>query len=338
MILSNFYGWKSASPDAKRDEVVEVFQHHLRNSDALPVNMAFDYIFELEFNDKRMSLFQDKFMLNHYHRSIEERAESVRYGAFADVSTAWTLRRLLRKTGEISYEDVERATAAHVSLLHSGAICLGRRYGDNAIPFRRPVAYRSWYTLDWSNWVQDMAQVATFSDLHAMETLTPPDSFGQIPQWTGTPLISLIGGMLCWLFPDWRPGVWDQAIQGVLKEWLRALQAGGVNLLSYGMREHAVLHDGSGLCRGAFDADSHRASSTIIRPWLTEGTAREIFTGPEYGTSVDTWRPIRILDIAYGAEPSDWHLLWVVEFEFLAREFWEHVERSDEVMPGSWVE
>jgi hypothetical protein len=123
-----------------------------------------------------------------------------------------------------------------------------------------------------------------------------------------------------------------------LQEWLRILQASGVNLLEYGKRELDILQDVDSPCKGAFDVDSIRASATIVRPWLTEGTVRETFTGPEYGSSLDTWRPIRLLDITYGSEPSDWRLLWVVEFEFLAYEFWMSVEGPDIMMPGTWIE
>lgn len=337
MILSNFPRPRQG-PAERRDEVVEIFQCHLRNSDALPVDMLFDYLFELEHKDETMALFRSTFMLNYYNRSIQERAESIRCGAFTDISDSRSLRKLLWENGEITCKDMEIATAAHMSLLHSGAVCLGRRYGDRAISFRRPTGYWQWYTRDWSDWVQDMARVADSKDLHALETLTPPDTFREIPQWTGTPLVSLIGGLLCWLFPDWRLGVWDHAIQAVLQEWLRILQASGVNLLEYGKRELDILQDVDSPCKGAFDVDSIRASATIVRPWLTEGTVRETFTGPEYGSSLDTWRPIRLLDITYGSEPSDWRLLWVVEFEFLAYEFWMSVEGPDIMMPGTWIE
>ncbi|KAL4986724.1 hypothetical protein BDW68DRAFT_188637 [Aspergillus falconensis] len=48
--------------------------------------------------------------------------------------------------------------------------------------------------------------------------------------------------------------------------------------------------------------------------------------------------PARILELAYGPEPEDWQV-WVTNpVDELVGEFWEMVERKEEVMPGTWVE
>lgn len=48
--------------------------------------------------------------------------------------------------------------------------------------------------------------------------------------------------------------------------------------------------------------------------------------------------PIWIIDLKFGAEPEEWELIWVFEFEAMARDFWELVEQNPTLMPCSWVD
>lgn len=319
--------------------MIQVFQDYLRSSEPLPPEMMFDHIFVLEYHDEDMAIFRENFLLNYYQLPAGDRAATVRAGAFSDVSVCNSMRALLSRDEEMDRADMTASTSSGVSLLHSAAVCLGRRYGEEAIPFKRPYVYHRFYSDDWSDWVQDLAQISSSRDLHTLETLTPPDIY-QIPQWKGTPLVSLIGGIMCWLYPNLRFGNWDRAIQGVMREWLRQLLAGGVNLMEYGKREHEVFHDMCSPCKGAFDADSLQASSTIVRPSLDRRTVRVPYPSPEYESDprIDTWRPIRLVEIEYGPDPEDWRLLWAVEFEQMACEFWAWVGRCEATMPGAWVE
>jgi hypothetical protein len=324
----------------KRDDVVKVFQNHLRKIDQLPLDMVYNYLFELENGDQLMMKFQETFMLDFYQRSMSERAESVRHGIFTDLHNCSFLRTLVSSNSQMSQADLASSTAARLSLLHSAAVCLGKRFGPRVVPFRKPVGFAGFYTEDWGSWVKDLAELSTPEDLHTLETLMPPHPYSQVTQWRGTPLHSLIGGLFCWLFPYWRLGYWDRAIRGTMREWLWLLRAGGVDLVEYGQREYELLQTKPDMYKGAFDADSSRASTTIVRPILTEGTLEEPFTVPEYGgcRETDAWRPLRILDLVYGPTPEDWRLVWVIEYEYMAYEFWQVVETPRVSMPGSWVE
>ena len=285
-------------------------------------------------------MFQEKFLLNYYHNSVEERADAIRQGAFTDVSECETLRMLLCRSSQILKTDVVASTTAKVSLLHSAAVCMGRRYGEEAIPYKKPFSYRWIYstawTRPWADWVSDVAKVSTPKDLHTIETLVPPVPYC-IPMWTGTPLISMLGAMLCWLCPEQPRELWDLALQRALKEWLTALKAGSVDLLEYGQKERLLFHGSDDACKGAFDADATRASATIVRSILPSHTLWISALGPVRGRKYP-WVPIRLLDISIGTEPEDWKLEWVTEFEYLAFEFWELVEARTCTMPGSWVD
>ncbi|KAL4881860.1 hypothetical protein BJY04DRAFT_188215 [Aspergillus karnatakaensis] len=46
----------------------------------------------------------------------------------------------------------------------------------------------------------------------------------------------------------------------------------------------------------------------------------------------------RILKLAYGPKPEDWQI-WVNNpIDELVGEFWEMLEREEEVMPGTWID
>jgi hypothetical protein len=45
-----------------------------------------------------------------------------------------------------------------------------------------------------------------------------------------------------------------------------------------------------------------------------------------------------ILRLKYGPDPEDWHLFVTNPIDELVGELWEMVERSLEVMPGTWID
>ncbi|KAH8179453.1 hypothetical protein LIA77_00972 [Sarocladium implicatum] len=326
-------------PDKERDAVVELFQSYLRHSGLPSSQRLYDGVFELEFHDENVMMFQEKFFPNWYHSPVEERVNAIRQGAFTDVAMCRTFRLLLCRNGQILASDVRASTETKASLLHSAAVCMGRRYGEEATPYKKPFLYRriygsSWGS-EWRDWASDVARVSTCRDWHAIETLVPPEPF-RIPAWTGTPLISMLGAMLCWLCPTQPRELWDRALEMALREWLRALQGGGIDLLDYGQRERSVML-GNDVWKAAFDADATRASATMVRPTVAPRTMWISALGPTRGRTYP-WVPIRLVNIEIGVEPEDWRLFWASEFEYLASEFWDMIERRASTMPGSWVE
>lgn len=94
------------------------------------------------------------------------------------------------------------------------------------------------------------------------------------------------------------------------RHWLRALRRAGINLQRYGKREEKV----SRLCQ-----------------WKQLEIPVEYKEGEEV-----KW--VRLTGFTYGPQVEDWNLLWVVEYEHFAGDFWDMVESPRRYMPGSWVE
>jgi hypothetical protein len=42
--------------------------------------------------------------------------------------------------------------------------------------------------------------------------------------------------------------------------------------------------------------------------------------------------------LSYGPNPEDWHVRFDNPVDEVVGEFWEMVEREEEIMPGTWVE
>ncbi|RDW64424.1 ankyrin repeat domain-containing protein [Aspergillus mulundensis] len=106
----------------------------------------------------------------------------------------------------------------------------------------------------------------------------------------------------------------------ILQKWVTELKLAGVDLETYGATEQLV----------------HETDPLLDLEVL-------VYVGPlrSYSwftsESIDVL-PFRILKIAYGPEPEDWRI-WVTNpIDELVGEFWEMVEREEEVMPGSWVD
>lgn len=179
-------------------------------------------------------------------------------------------------------------------------------------------------------------------DLLRTEVITASEQHLRL--WEGTPLTFLIGGTLHGLVldPTCRPSLPEssasqpqgltltlkfqrQILQRALHAYVCDLQASGVDLVAYGLRERELLHDDISGWQGNFDADSM---------FMTSDDAHK----NDLRTLVHFLVPIRLLDLEFGAEPGQWKLVWEPELEAVAREFWNMIERSPVLMPGSWVE
>ncbi|KAL4895861.1 hypothetical protein BDV59DRAFT_173285 [Aspergillus ambiguus] len=88
-----------------------------------------------------------------------------------------------------------------------------------------------------------------------------------------------------------------------LRCWLTELKAAGVNLSRFGRKE--------------------------VNLWKSGNVQRDVF-------DVDGRRWTRLINIVYGANPSDWNIWFSGCSDSYAGEFWDLFEQESEVMPGGW--
>ncbi|KAF4959718.1 hypothetical protein FGADI_1492 [Fusarium gaditjirri] len=225
-------------------------------------------------------------------------------------------------------------------LWHSAAVAFGIRFADEVLPWVR--GWAMWclspFNDGWSHLVLEVASVARQEDLHTVETVQPWDVY-QVPTWKGTPLISVIGGALCYLSPDIEFFHWDKVFQDCIQEWVSILQKSGVDLMLYGEQEAISI---SKYFRAALDSDAIEKSRNELRNVLPSWTADFTFKRAERSDrkmwNNNHWIPIRLLELKFGPTPSEWGIVWVPEFEWMANEFWQMIEKETIIMPGSWVD
>lgn len=233
------------------------------------------------------------------------------------------------------------------SLVHSAALSMGMSYVQVNVP---PRSHGPHLALDLgrfnasTKFLQDVAVVSTLDDLHHSETISAYISYQPLVYLVrGTPLISLVGGVLIRLLdeglsPRFRLGsgkayvtlgAQGKALQGALHAWVHSLQSSAVDLPGYGQTEQTLLRDNVDNARGAFDNDSSLFTEMFLHhncriPQPTIGMIHLI--------------PVRLLGLEVGETPEQWELIWVYEFEAMAKEFWNLIENPPMRIPGSWVE
>ncbi|OTA68466.1 hypothetical protein K449DRAFT_145961 [Hypoxylon sp. EC38] len=103
-----------------------------------------------------------------------------------------------------------------------------------------------------------------------------------------------------------------KATPSALRVWLEALEQAGVDLNTYGRREHEIFTNN----------DSYHYFGL---PWIIEYY---------YSFPVNYY----LVDFSYGPEPDDWKLYWSEPTDELAGDFWELIENPPLHIPGSWVD
>ncbi|KAF7561846.1 hypothetical protein G7046_g2294 [Stylonectria norvegica] len=318
--------------DAEWGKINQLFQSHINDPNQISVDRLFDFMYEWAYNDEFLFLFQEIFMPKYYTGPIRPRLEAVRLGSY-HMKSAHSLTKLISKDTIISSSDISLSNYEKLSLVHSVAVALGIRYADEVLPYKRAQFQWRVYNDSWSDMVTQVASVAESQDLHNIETMSPWDVY-HAPSWRGTPLISVIGGALCYLSPDISFFHWDMVFQETVRQWLEALQAAGIDLLAYGKREVVALREQ----KGALDAHAVESSRTQIRDTMTTGQTIKVQNTLYDKWTVNHWVPIRIIDLEIGPCAGDWKVVWAPEFEHMACQFWKTVEKENSIMPGSWVE
>ncbi|KAF5652965.1 hypothetical protein F25303_2739 [Fusarium sp. NRRL 25303] len=320
-------------------KIAGLFQSYMDEPETSMVLRMFDYHRECDYGDEYIRIFQQRFLSNFYNGPLIHRLEAFRLGSFhCQMST--TLPYLLARNQKITSFDVGESSRTGVSLMHSAAVAFGIRFADEVLPWVRGWAMwnMSPFNEGWGHLVLEVASVARQEDLHTVETVQPWDVY-QVPTWKGTPLISVIGGALCYLSPDIEFFYWDNVFQGCIQKFVSILQESGVDLMLYGEQESISI---SKHFRAAFDSDAIEASRNEIRNVLPSSSAGLTFRRAERCDrkpwNNNHWIPIRLLELKFGPTPSEWEIVWVPEFEWMANEFWQTIEKETIIMPGSWID
>jgi hypothetical protein len=320
-------------------KIADLFQSYINEPETRMVQRMFNYHNFCDYGDEDVRIFQQTFLPNFYNGPLIHRLEAFRLGSF-HCQDSTTPPYLIARDLNITSFDVSESSRTGVSLMHSAAVAFGICFADEVFPWIRGWAMwtMSLYNEGWGHLVREVASVARQEDLHTVEIVQPWDVY-QVPTWKGTPLISVIGGALCSLSPDVSFFHWDNVFQGCIQKWVSILQESGVDLMLYGEQESISI---SKHCRTAFDSDAIEASRNEVRNVLPSSSARLTFIRPErYGRKMwnsNHWIPIRLLELKFGPTPREWEIVWVPEFEWMAKEFWQMIEQEVIIMPGSWID
>ncbi|CAG7557100.1 unnamed protein product [Fusarium equiseti] len=327
------------TPEPDWMKIVGLFHSYMDETDTDMVLRLFDYQRGCDYQDEYIRIFRKRFLPNFFTGPLIHRLEAFRLGSFHCQSSK-TLLQLLAQDEKITGFDVNESTRNGFSLMHSAAIAFSIRFADETLPFER--GWAMWklspFNDSWSHLVEQVASVATLEELSAVETVQPWDIY-HVPTWKGTPLLSVIGGALCYLSPDIEFFHWDTALQKCIQEWVSILQQSGVDLVTYGKQEAIVISQD---LRSAFDSNAIEASRNVIRDSMPVQSEEVAF--PRLGRddrkrwNHNNWVPIRLLDLEFGPDPGDWRIVWVPEFEWMANEFWQLIEKESIIMPGTWVD
>ncbi|KAF4493213.1 hypothetical protein FAGAP_10663 [Fusarium agapanthi] len=319
--------------------IAGLFQSYMDEPETSMVLRMFDYHNTCDYGDEYIRIFQQRFLPNFYNGPLIHRLEAFRLGSF-HCQASTTPPYLIARDQKITSFDVSESSRTGVSLMHSAAVAFGIRFADEVLPWVRGWAMwtMSPYDEGWGHLVREVASVARQEDLHTVEIVQPWDVY-QVPTWKGTPLISVIGGALCYLSPDIDFTHWDNVFQGYIQKWVSILQESGVDLMLYGEQEAINI---SKHFRAAFDSDAIEASRNEIRNVLPSSSAGLTFRRAERSDrkmwNNNHWIPIRLLGLKFGPTPSEWEIDWVPEFEWMAKEFWQMIEKEVVRMPGSWID
>jgi hypothetical protein len=106
----------------------------------------------------------------------------------------------------------------------------------------------------------------------------------------------------------------------IVRLWASELKLAGVDLITYGAKEKALW---------TFD---------VVNPdqWIYVGLQR---SGPLCDPCLGEFLYFHFLSsLEYGPDPEDWKV-WVSNpMDEMAGEFWEMIEKKEEVMPGTWID
>jgi hypothetical protein len=192
---------------------------------------------------------------------------------------------------------------ATVTLVHSVAQKLGRSQAGMQLcrPTRKPSQGAKQFEASWTE-RQEFKRHKLCESWNRLfrEFLLAGIDLHQIVDGK-TPLIAFLQG---YFYHDKRPKNESSACVMAVRAWLTELKAAGVNLNRFGRKE--------------------------VKLWKSGDVQRDIWCLGGNGE----WK--RLINIVYGAYPSDWNVWFSEYFDSYAGEFWDLIEQEVEAMPGGW--
>ncbi|GFF78701.1 hypothetical protein IFM53868_02411 [Aspergillus udagawae] len=108
----------------------------------------------------------------------------------------------------------------------------------------------------------------------------------------------------------------------ILQSWALELQSAGVDLAAYGAKESDLWKS------GAVDSSVEVFAFSSCNDPFDHAQLEEC----------GEWLEVHLFSLSYGPNPEDWHVWFDNPVDEVVGEFWEMVEREEEIMPGTWVE
>ncbi|KAJ5832506.1 hypothetical protein N7474_000817 [Penicillium riverlandense] len=105
----------------------------------------------------------------------------------------------------------------------------------------------------------------------------------------------------------------------IIQLWASELQFAGVDLANYGAKEKALYTFG------------------VVNPdvYIYVGLEK---SGPGHDPETGEFLRFHFLSLEYGPRPEDWKLWASNPVDEMVWEFWEMIERGEQVMPGTWID
>lgn len=202
--------------------------------------------------------------------------------------------------GKIRQGDIDQLRDCDIPFMNIVSACIGFRFWcKSACP---PV--------EWQETFQEVLDIT--GDLHSFRHDAVPDGtdFWYLRHRT-TPLICYLLGAAAkmYILQDFKT-----VIQHALIGWLSLLERCKVDLVKYGRRERKALRS------------NHTLMEVRMEQLLQKRHERR---GPEH---------LKLKDIRYGRKLEDWSLVWDLDVEEFAMEFWQMTEEPRYPVPGAWVD
>ncbi|KAH6967893.1 hypothetical protein BKA56DRAFT_622758 [Ilyonectria sp. MPI-CAGE-AT-0026] len=311
------------------NDITQMFENHSGDS----VHYASDMFFWL--GRKAAPLFFDQPMHMLLHAARRYVLESqVRQHPLPDVMMFLLAQKQPYELGRIVYSNESRRYFLHTVAI--GFARYRRDYRDRPTISARYEGQKDKEGFKkWSEMVRSILRSSTADELYyeehiRLERPIRADSRIVLPEWTGTPLVSVLRTVFLEHFPArlthveiHRPRFWQKAVSSVTKQWLQHVYDGGVDLMHYGKREQEIM------ARRRWTEPKCGDFTMITSRWSATKQIR-----------VEESLPIFLGSFKYGATAEDWLFDWQVDVEKLAGEFWWTVISDNDCpeMPGAWVD